>query len=52
MVSNRVKSVILQTPGNVLTAGDHMNLVKLKTSRAESPISTLSNNVSFGSGAS
>ncbi|KAH0692406.1 hypothetical protein KY285_019503 [Solanum tuberosum] len=52
MVSNRVKSVILQTPGNVLAAGDHINLVKLKTSRAESPISTLSNNVSFGSGTS
>lgn len=52
MVSNRAKSVTLQTPVNVLAAVDHINLVKLNTSRAESPISTLSNNVSFGSGTS
>lgn len=52
MVPNEIKSVIPQTPGNVLAARDHVNLVKAKTSRAESPISTLSNNASFGSGTS
>ncbi|XP_055802547.1 uncharacterized protein LOC129871614 isoform X2 [Solanum dulcamara] len=52
MVSNGIKSVMLQTPENVLAAKDHINLVEAKTSRAESPISTLSNNASFGSGSS
>ncbi|CAN4090231.1 unnamed protein product [Withania somnifera] len=50
MVANEIKSVILQTPENVLAARDQINIGKAKTSCAESPNITLTNTTSFGSG--
>ncbi|XP_009616695.1 PHD finger-containing protein 1 isoform X1 [Nicotiana tomentosiformis] len=49
MVSNGIKSMMLQTPGNVLDVRDKINLVKAKSWGAESPMSPLSNSASLAS---
>ncbi|XP_060186362.1 PHD finger-containing protein 1-like [Lycium barbarum] len=49
MVSNGIKSVILQNAGNVLAARDQINLVKAETCHPQSPNSPLSNNASVAS---
>ncbi|XP_016479602.1 PHD finger-containing protein 1-like isoform X1 [Nicotiana tabacum] len=52
MVSNGIKPVMLQTPGNVLDVKDKLNLVKAKSWGAESPINPLSNSASLASSTS